>query len=67
MKFLLSLFLATNLLQAAEKPNIVFFFVDEMGWSDLGYRNLALESTSSQKRVSISNTLTFLAPPAGAV
>lgn len=27
-----------------EKPNIVLFFVDDMGWSDLGYRNPAFES-----------------------
>lgn len=26
---------------ATEKPNIVLFFVDDMGWSDLGYRNPA--------------------------
>lgn len=44
MKFLFPLFLISNLLQAAEKPNIVFFFVDDMGWADLGYRNPAFES-----------------------
>jgi arylsulfatase A-like enzyme len=26
------------------KPNIVLFFVDDMGWSDLGYRNPVFES-----------------------
>ncbi len=29
---------------ASEKPNIVLFFVDDMGWSDLGYRNPVFES-----------------------
>jgi len=29
---------------AAEKPNIVLFFVDDLGWSDLGYRNPVFES-----------------------
>lgn len=28
----------------AEKPNIVLLFVDDMGWSDLGYRNPVFES-----------------------
>lgn len=27
-----------------EQPNIVLFFVDDMGWSDLGYRNPVFES-----------------------
>tara|TARA_B110000483_G_scaffold89917_1_gene111025 strand:+ start:197 stop:889 length:693 start_codon:yes stop_codon:yes gene_type:complete len=27
-----------------EQPNIVLFFVDDMGWSDLGYRNPIFES-----------------------
>jgi arylsulfatase A-like enzyme len=29
---------------AAEQPNIVLFFVDDLGWSDLGYRNPVFES-----------------------
>lgn len=29
---------------AAEQPNVVLFFVDDLGWSDLGYRNPAFES-----------------------
>lgn len=34
---------------AAEQPNIVLFFVDDMGWSDLGYRNPAFESPNIDK------------------
>ena len=30
--------------QAAAKPNIVLFFVDDLGWTDLGYRNKVFES-----------------------
>lgn len=29
---------------AAEKPNIVLLFVDDLGWYDLGYRNAKFES-----------------------
>ena len=29
---------------AGEQPNIVLFFVDDLGWSDLGYRNPLFES-----------------------
>ncbi|TWT80785.1 Arylsulfatase [Planctomycetes bacterium CA13] len=29
---------------SATKPNIVLFFVDDLGWSDLGYRNPVFES-----------------------
>ena len=29
---------------AGERPNIVLFFVDDLGWTDLGYRNPVFES-----------------------
>ena len=29
---------------AGEQPNIILFFVDDLGWSDLGYRNPVFES-----------------------
>jgi arylsulfatase A-like enzyme len=34
---LLLLLAFTSLARAAEKPNIVFFFIDDMGWTDLGF------------------------------
>ena len=43
---LIALIAAAVGLPAGEKqrPNIVLFFVDDMGWSDLGYRNPVFES-----------------------
>lgn len=41
---LLSLLLFSISLFATEQPNIVLLFVDDMGWSDLGYRNPVFES-----------------------
>ena len=46
-KFTLALTLFLAMVASAvggEKPNIVLFFVDDMGWADLGYRNPAFES-----------------------
>ena len=37
--FLLLSCIASVSLDAAKQPNIVLFFVDDMGWSDLGYRS----------------------------
>ncbi len=31
------------------KPNIILFFVDDLGWSDLGYRNEILETPNIDK------------------
>lgn len=48
--FLLPVFLAGSMLSSCKtetrmsQPNIVLFFVDDMGWSDLGYRNPVFES-----------------------
>lgn len=38
------LFGLTSQLSAAESPNIVLFFVDDLGWFDLGYRNSEFET-----------------------
>jgi hypothetical protein len=35
---------STFLRQAQGRPNIVLFFVDDLGWTDLGFRNPTLES-----------------------
>jgi arylsulfatase A-like enzyme len=33
----LLLALGATSLAAAERPNVVFFFIDDLGWSDLGF------------------------------
>lgn len=35
--------------KAESKPNIVLFFVDDLGWSDLGFRNRIFESPNIDK------------------
>ena len=44
IRVLVSLLLLSVSAMASDKPNIVLFFVDDMGWSDLGYRNPVFES-----------------------
>ncbi len=43
MVLCLFLFLTNNLF-AQKKPNIVLFFVDDLGWADLGFRNSVFET-----------------------
>ena len=53
----LSLFVAGSHLLAAhadharEQPNIVLFFVDDLGWTDLGFRNPTFESPNIDQLV----------------
>nr|WP_320119178.1 sulfatase [uncultured Marinifilum sp.] len=39
-----ALILASLVGLAKEKPNVVIFFVDDLGWADLGYRNKLFET-----------------------
>jgi arylsulfatase A-like enzyme len=41
----LSLSLVCSAAATTQQPNIVLFFVDDLGWSDLGYRNPAVVET----------------------
>lgn len=42
---LLALLVAGWVAHGADRPNIVLLFVDDLGWSDLGYRNPAVVET----------------------
>ena len=46
---LLPLFLLSSSIAAAQQPNIVMLFVDDLGWSDLGYQNSELETPNIDK------------------
>jgi arylsulfatase A-like enzyme len=52
-------------IQARAKPNIVLFFVDDMGWTDLGYRNPVFESPNIDKLAaeSLDFTQAYVASP----
>ena len=41
--FVLAIFFGAHVL-ATQQPNIILFFVDDMGWMDLGYRNDEFET-----------------------
>ncbi|TLX75622.1 sulfatase [Labilibacter sediminis] len=49
----------------AVKPNIVLFFVDDMGWSDLGFRNPVFESPNIDQlaKAGISFEQAYIASP----
>ena len=47
---LLPLFLLSSSIAAAQQPNIVMLFVDDLGWSDLGYQNSEFETPNIDKR-----------------
>lgn len=46
---LLPLFLLSSSIAAAQQPNIVMLFVDDLGWSDLGYQNSEFETPNIDK------------------
>ena len=50
---------------AAKSPNIVLFFVDDLGWTDLGYRNRVFESPNIDKLAaeSLDFTQAYVASP----
>jgi len=50
---------------AADKPNIILFFVDDLGWSDLGYRNPVFESPNidTLAREGLSFEQAYIASP----
>jgi arylsulfatase A-like enzyme len=49
----------------AAKPNVVLFFVDDLGWTDLGYRNSTFETPNIDKLASQSLDFTqaYIASP----
>ena len=48
-----------------EKPNIILFFVDDLGWSDLGFRNSVFETPNIDKlaKSSLSFEQAYIASP----
>ncbi len=51
--------------QAAPPPNIVLFFVDDLGWTDVGYRNSTLETPHIDRLAaeSVEFTQAYVASP----
>ncbi len=48
-----------------EKPNIILFFIDDLGWADLGFRNSVFETPNIDKlaKVSLSFEQAYIASP----
>ncbi|MDF1814033.1 MAG: sulfatase [Verrucomicrobiales bacterium] len=66
MKKIIALFLLITLpVIADDRPNIVLFFVDDLGWTDLGFRNPTLESPNIDKlaKDSLSFEQAYIASP----
>ena len=63
---LIGLLILTNLLLFAQKqPNIVLFFVDDMGWADLNYRNdkFHTPNLNQLKKESLEFTRAYIPTP----
>jgi len=48
---------------ASQKPNIILFFVDDLGWADLGFRNPNLETPNIDKLTKDDSSLKRMAFP----
>lgn len=62
--FAISVFVATALF-AAQPPNIVLLFVDDLGWNDVGYRNEKFETPNIDRlaRESLDFQRAYVASP----
>ena len=54
---IVSLFLLSGIGHAAEKPNIVFFFIDDLGWKDLGFMGSDFYETPHIDRLASTGTV----------
>lgn len=60
VRFLMSavaVLLAGSVIQAADKPNFVFFFIDDMGWADVGYQHSEFYETPNIDALAASGTV----------
>lgn len=60
VRFLMSavaFLLAGTVGQASEKPNFVFFFIDDMGWADVGYQHSEFYETPNIDALAASGTV----------
>lgn len=49
--------LAGSVIQAADQPNFVFFFIDDMGWADVGYQQSEFYETPNIDALAASGTV----------